>query len=535
MTRTTVADLLAGLSIAGLLLPEAVAYSGIAGLPPQAGVIALFAGLTCYGVLGRSRSAIVTATSSSAAVLASATVALGASSVSERVVLASLLVVGAGIIFTLCGALRLGAISQLIARPVLRGYTFGLALVIAVRQWPHLVNVHPGSRGFFALIFELLRDYHNWQLPSLACGLGALAGLTVLERFRRVPAALVVIVASILGAPLLAAHGVVLTGPIHLSLAMPAFAMPAGAGAMQLIEFSLAIMLILYAESYGSIRTFALKHDEAVQPNRDLFALGVANLVSGLAQGTPVGAGYSGTSANDAAGAQSRLAGLTAAAVVLVLVLAFLGWIERIPEPALAAIVIHAVSKSLRVSVFRNYFEWQRDRLVVVAAVLGVIVLGVLDGLLGAIALSILLLLRSLAQPRLSVLGRVGAHDYLDTASFPAAATVPDMLVLRLEEPLLFFNADPLMTAVRERVRTVSSAKVVVLSLEESPDLDSTSLEALGELCSWLAGHGIELRLARLKDSARSALQRARLRHLSTRALDYASVDDAVRGECITR
>src|SRR5215467_2999884 len=420
MTRTTVPDIVAGLAIAGLLLPEAVAYSGLAGLPPQAGVIGLFAGLLCYGLIGRSRFAIVSATSSSAVVLASATLALGGGSSAERVALASILVVGTGLAFALCAALRLGAMSSAIARPVLRGYTFGLALVIAVRQWPHLVNVHADSHGFFALIFQLLRDYHSWQLPSLACGLSALAGLYVLERFRRVPGALVVIVASIFAAPRLAAHGVVLTGPIHLSLAMPAFAVPAGTLLLQLIEFSFAIMLILYAESYGSIRTFALRHDDAVQPNRELFALGVANVVSGLARGTPVGAGYSATSANEAAGAESRLAGLSAAAVVLVLVLAFLGWIERIPEPALAAIVIHAVSKSLRLSAFRNYFLWKTDRLVVLAAVLGVVVLGVLDGLLAAIALSVVLLLRSLAQPRLSVLGRLGAHDYLDTALYPA-------------------------------------------------------------------------------------------------------------------
>jgi MFS superfamily sulfate permease-like transporter len=535
MTRTTLSDILAGLSIAGLLLPEAVAYSSIAGLPPQAGVVALLAGLGCYGVLGRSRYAIVTATSSSAAVLASATLALGASSVTERVALAAMLVSGAGIILMLCGMLRLGAISQLIARPVLRGYTFGLALVIAVRQWPHMVNVHPDSHGFFGLILQLLGEYHSWQLPSLACGLSALGGLYVLERFRRVPGALLVIVASILAAPRLAAHGVVLTGPIQLSFAMPAFAMPAGTHAIELIEFSFAIMLILYAESYGSVRTFALRHDEAVQPNRELFALGVANVVSGLARGTPVGAGYSATSANEAAGAQSRLAGLSAAAVVLVLILAFLGWIERIPEPALAAIVIHAVSKSLRFSTLRNYFVWKTDRLLVLAAVLGVIVLGVLAGLLGAIALSILLLLRSLAQPRLSVLGRIGAHDYLDTTFFPAAATVPDILVLRLEEPLLFFNADPLLAAVREQVCAAPAATILVLSLEESPDLDSTALEALGELCSWLAGRGVELRLARLKAAARTGLLRANLKHVASRTLDYASVDDAVRGEALSR
>ena len=533
-TTTTVPDILAGLSIAGLLLPEAVAYSGLAGLPPQAGVIGLFAGLVCYGLIGRSRFAIVSATSSSAAVLASATLALGGDSLASRVALASVLVVGTGLAFALCAALRLGAMSSLIARPVLRGYTFGLALVIAVKQWPLLVNVPAHGSGFFALIVELLREYRAWHLPSLACGLIALGGLFVLERFHRLPGALVVIVASILAAPQLAAHGVVLTGPIHLALASPNFSLPPGTRAQVLAEFSLAVMFILYAESYGSIRTFALKHDGSVQPNRDLLALGVANLVSGLFHGTPVGAGYSGTSANDAAGAQSRLAGLTAAAVVLVLVVAFLGWIERIPEPTLAAIVIHAVSKSLRFAVFRNYFRWQRDRLVAVAAVVAVILLGVLNGLLAAIALTIALLLHSLARPRISVLGRVGEHDYLNIALYPLAVRAPGILVLRPEEPLFFANAEPLLTQVRERVRELPAIKVVVLSLEESPDLDGTTLEALAELCTWLSKRAVALRLARLKDSARDALARANLKSLPLDALHYASVDDAVRGQRVS-
>src|SRR5580693_9542872 len=188
----SVADLLAGLSIAGLLLPEAVAYSHLATLPPQAGVIALFAGLLCYGLIGRSRFAIVSATSSSAAVLASAMLALGATDTAQRVAVASMLVVGAGIAFALVGALRLGAISNLIARPVLRGYAFGLALVIAVKQWPTITGMHTTATGFFALIVELLRGLGAWQAPALGCGLAALLGLFALERLRRVPGALVV-------------------------------------------------------------------------------------------------------------------------------------------------------------------------------------------------------------------------------------------------------------------------------------------------------------------------------------------------------
>ncbi len=536
MTATraaSAADLLAALSIAGLLLPEAVAYSHLASLPPQAGVIALFAGLVCYGLIGRNRFAIVSATSSSAAVLASALPALGASG-AQRAALASLLVAGAGVAFVLAGALRLGAMSNLIARPVLRGYAFGLALVIAVRQWPTMAGVHATASGFFTLLLELLRGIASWQSPSLSCGLAALVGLFVLERVRRVPAALVVIAAGILAAPWLSLHGVALTGRIDLTPALPQFALPDSARWLALAEFSLALMFILYAESYGSIRTYALRHDDNVQPNRDLLALGVANAVAGLLQGTPVAAGYSATSANEAAGAQSRLAGLLAAGVVLLMVLAFLPWIERIPEPVLAAIVIHAVSKSLRVGVFANYFRWQRDRQVALAAVLAVLVLGVLNGLLAAIAFSLAWLLRSLSSPRMAVLGRAGAHDYVDIARFPQALTTPGLLVLRAEEPVFFGNAEPLLLRARDLVLAAPGTRRVVLSFEESPDLDSTALETLAEFCAWLAARGIELRVARLRHTVRDALLRAALPQLPAAALDYSSVDDAVRGESVS-
>jgi MFS superfamily sulfate permease-like transporter len=247
-----------------------------------------------------------------------------------------------------------------------------------------------------------------------------------------------------------------------------------------------------------------------------------------------VGAGYSGSSANEAAGAQSRFAGLFAAVIVLALVLVFLRWIERIPQPVLAAIVIHAVSRSLRVSVFSNYFRWRRDRLVALASVLAVILFGVLDGLLVAIAFSVAMLLKALTSPRLSMLGRVGEHDYVNLVRFPKAHILPGMLVLRPDEPLFFGNAEPLFSQARERVLQQPAAKLVVLSLEESADLDSTALEALGEYCSWLTARGAELRLARLKDAARDALLRANLPQLSGPALDYSSVDDAVRGTCVT-
>jgi MFS superfamily sulfate permease-like transporter len=417
--------------------------------------------------------------------------------------------------------------SNLIARPVLRGFSFGLALVIAVKQWPHIVGMHVDSTDFFALLAELLRNVGAWQPASLAVGVGALLGLFMLERVRHVPGVLLVIVAGIAAAPWLASRGVVLAGPIHLALGLPVLALPSGDRWLPLVEFALALMFILYAESYSSIRTYALKHDESVEPNRDLIALGLANVVSGAFHGTPVGAGYSGTSANEAAGAQSRAAGLYAAAAVLALMLLFLPWIERIPGPVLAAIVIHAVSKSLRLAVFRPYFRWRRDRLVTMTAVAAVIAFGMLDGLLAAIAFSLAMLLHSLSSPRLSVLGRMGAHDFVSVERFPQAVCTPGILVLRPEEPMFFANAQPLMAVARRRVLQQTEVRLVVFSLEESPDLDGTALECLGEFAAWLAGRKIELRVARLKEASRDALMRADFGALPAAALDYSSVDDA--------
>lgn len=524
-----IADVLAGLAIAGLLVPEAVAYSGIAGMPPQAGVVALLVGLVCYGLLGTSRFAVVSSTSSSAAVLAAGTLLLAGGAVNRVAVAATLVLLG-GICFVVAGIARLGGLSHLIARPVLRGYTFGLAIVIALKQLPHLggwADLH----GDFVplLVLDLLRTSGQVHAVTLMTGMLALAVLFACERVRRLPGSLLVIALGVAASDWLAAHGVPLTGAIHLQMSIGMPVWPSSGQWLPSVEMAAALLLILYAESYSSIRGFALKHDDPVEPNRDLLVLGVANVLSGLFQGMPVGAGYSATSANEAAGAQSRLAGLVAAFTVLLMVLLLLRWIERIPLAVLAAIVIHAVSKSWRLSVFRPYFQWKRDRLLALAAVVAVLSLGILNGLLFAIAFSLILLLRQLATARVSVLGRLGTtHDFVDIAQHPDAAQPPGMLILRPEEPLFFANAESMMTSARKLVEQRSDLQHVILSLEASPDLDGTALEALGEFSGWLQARGTTLRVARLKDATHALLRRAALPQLSSQALDSWSVEDAV-------
>jgi sulfate permease, SulP family len=320
-----------------------------------------------------------------------------------------------------------------------------------------------------------------------------------------------------------------LTGAINLKMTLSMPTWPASGQWLPSVELAAALLLILYAESYSSIRSFALKHNDPVEPNRDLLVLGVANVLCGLFHGMPVGAGYSGTSANEAAGAQSRLAGLIAGASVLLMVLLLLRWIERIPLAVLAAIVIHAVSKSWRLSVFKPYLQWKRDRLLALAAVVAVLSLGILNGLLVAIAFSLILLLRQLASARLSVLGRLAdGHDFIDVEQHPSAAQPPGLLILRPEEPLFFANAESVMTLARQKVEQRAGLKQVILSLEESPDLDSTALEALSDFSSWLQSRSVSLCVARLKDETRALLLRANLPQLSPQALNNWSVEDAV-------
>jgi SulP family sulfate permease len=402
--------------------------------------------------------------------------------------------------------------------------------VIALKQLPHLGG-WPDLHGDFVpwLIKDLVQTSNQVHAVTLATGVLALALLFVCERVHRLPGSLLVIALGVIASGWLSAHGVPLTGAInlHMSLGMPAW--PRNDQWLPSVELAAALLLILYAESYSSIRGFALKHNDPVEPNRDLLVLGVANVLCGLLQGMPVGAGYSGTSANEAAGAQSRWAGLVAGAAILLMVWLLLRWIERIPLAVLAAIVIHAVSKSWRLSVFRPYLQWKRDRLLALAAVVAVLSLGILNGLLVAIAFSLILLLRQLAAARLSVLGRLAdGHDFVDIAQHPDAKQPPGLLILRPEEPLFFANAESVMSLARKQVEQRKDLKQVVLSLEESPDLDSTALEALSDFSSWLQSLGIGLHVARLKDETHDLLLRAALPQLSPQALNNWSVEDAV-------
>ncbi|KAA0947828.1 MULTISPECIES: SulP family inorganic anion transporter [unclassified Pseudomonas] len=533
LLRNRLQDLLAGLSIAGLLLPEAVAYSSIAALPPQAGVIALFAGLLCYGLLGTSRFAIVSATSSSAAVLAAATASLAGDDPALRLTLAVGLVLITGLFFLLAGLLKLGGVTSFIAKPVLRGFAFGLALTIILKQLAGVVGVHLADNNLIRFLPQLFEQLPHWNWLAAVVAASALALLCVFARLRRLPGGLLVVVLGIAAGQWLdlQAHGVALIGVIDLRLEIVHLPVLPFSDWLRLGELAFAMVMILYAESYGSISSFALKHGDRVSSNRDLLALGAANLMSGLFHGMPVGAGFSATSANEAAGAYSRLAGGIAALVVLLIVLTVLPLVALTPEPVLAAIVIHALARGLSLQPLGRYFIWRRDRVLVICAVSAVLVLGVLDGLLVAVAISVVLMLRQMSSADVQVLGRMGVgHDFVDLAHHPDAEEITGVLIVRPGEALFFANAERILGAALRLMRHAPlPVHTVVLSLEESPDLDGTSIEALEAFFVRVRVEGRRLVLARVRHDARMVLQGLPEALASGVLLSGLSVDGAVQ------
>lgn len=526
--RAIGADGVAGLSVAGLMLPEAVAYAGIAGLPPSRAILAGIAGCLVYGIVGRSRFAIVSPTSSSAAILAAALATLPADA-GSRESFATLAVALTGIFFLAAALLRLGGLTGFIARPVLRGFAFGLAITIVVKQLPTLAGIEAAGANVFQIAWSALAALPRWHFASVATGLLALGALLALRRLPRVPGAFLVLAGGIAASAALdlPAHGVAVVGRISFAFGWPSLPELTAATLVQLIQLAAPLALILFAESWGTMRALALRHGDEIRSDRELGALGVANLASALAQGMPVGAGLSASAANETAGAVSRRAAPIAALGLAGLLYFAVPAIALLPQPVLAAVVIAALTHALDPQPILRLFRLGRDPLIAAAAAAGVLLLGVLNGMLLAILISIVALVKRLAEPQLVALGRLGdGHDYVDIARHPEALPPPRVAIWRPAEPLFFANAERILSEIERRTRQLPPLRAVVVSLEESFDLDSTALDALIELDQRLARRGTSLRLARVQDHVRDLLAAAAAPGLLARS-SY-SVDDAV-------
>ncbi len=521
-------DVIAGISVAGLMLPEAVAYAGIAGLAPGRAILAAIAGCLAYTLIGRSRFAIISPTSSSAAILASALATMPGDA-ALRGIFATMAVFMAGLLFLLAGMLKLGGLTGFIARPVLRGFAFGLAITIILRQLPVLVGTDIQAADLFHLAERLLRALPQWHPTSVATGIIALALLVGSRRWPAIPGAFIVLALGIAASVVLdlPAHGVAIVGSIDVSLqwpALPALSLPLLTSLAQMV---VPLVLILFAESWGTMRALALRHGDPIAADRELSALGISNLASALVQGMPVGAGFSAGSASEAAGAASRLTAAFAAAGLALLVLVGMPLIAHLPQPVLAAVVIAALTHALSPAPLMRLWRLDRDQYVALGAAIGVLLLGVLNGMLFAIALSLAALIRKLATPQLIELGRWGeSHDFVDIARHTDAARIPGVAIWRPAEPLFFANAEQVLAAIEARLRATPGIHIAILSLEESFDIDSTALDALIEFDERISKQGLELHLARVHDHVRDLLAAAGAHMLVTHS--SFSVEDTI-------
>ncbi len=506
-------DLLAGLTIVALLVPEGMAYAELAGMPPQAAFYAAPAGLILYAMFGSSRQLVV-AVSSAIAVMSAATVAdLAPQGSAEFIVLTSALALLVGAIAALAGILRLGRLAQFFSESVLTGFVFGLALVIAIKQLPKLFGLEAGHGNFFERLWDLIVHLPETHLPTLVVGLACLLLLILLERyFHRIPAALVAMVFGILVVTLfgLEERGVHIIGEIPAGLAPPQLPLVPLRDVLRLIPGAIGIALVAFAEAIGPGRSFASKHKYRIDANQELIGLGMANLGAGLFQGFSIGSSLSKSAANDNAGAKSQMSGLIAAAATILVALFLTPLFHNLPEAALAAIVIVAISGMFKIKEMRRLYHVRKaDFALALVALLGVLIFEVVVGLSIAVVTSLLVLVARASAPKLSVLGSVPDRiDFSDVRRHPENRTMPGLLIIRPNEGLFFANVTVLAEEIRDEVQNSDHpVRAVLLDLEMTFDLDVPSLDALAELKEGLDEEGISLMLVRIHQDVREILE----------------------------
>jgi SulP family sulfate permease len=527
-------DTIAGIALAGLLIPEAMGYAGIAGLPPQAGLYATAFGLLAYAIFGSSRQLAVSPTSASAAILAATVAPLAAQTPGKFFVLASAVSLVVGVLFLVAGILKLGFISDFISKPVLKGFVFGIALTIVIKQLPKLLGIEKGTGPSYMQLWQTLTRVTQANLWTVFTAATALAVLFLADRYLpRIPGALLVLVAGIAVSRVLElhTHGVDIVGVIPAGLPHPSFPMLTWSDWLQAAPAAVGLALVLYVESLGAARTFASKNNYDIDPNQELRALAVANATSAIFHGMIVGGGTSGTAANDTNGAKSQVSAIAASLMVMLTLLFLTGWFYHLPEAVLGAIVVHAVWHLL------NYQELKRFRRIrrieyheSLAAVIAVIAFGILNGLLLAVILTLVALMRYLSQTQVAVLGRLpGTNEYVDVARHPEAEQFSGILVLRIDRMLFFANADGIRQHIRGLLtQSNGPVRAMIISFELVPMLDVTAIDVLTQLHARAVDRGIRLVLAGVRDPVRDRLAKASLLKTIGEENIFRTVDHAV-------
>jgi high affinity sulfate transporter 1 len=507
-----VRDVLAGVIVWSVVVPQACAYAQIAGLPPSAGLAAAPGALLAYAFLGTSRSLVVSATTATSALSAAAVGPLADGDGATFAALSAALALVAGAVLIVAGLAHAGKLMDFVPKTVMTGFLFGLGLVVALGQLPKVFGVAGGSGDFFEQLKELVQQLDGTSSWTLAIGLGSAIALVAFQRLApKLPGTLIVLAGSIvLSAVLdLSAKGVDVVG--ELPDAAPDLALPdVGWGDLvDLLPAALGVMIVS-AEAAAVSRSIASSQGYEVDVNRDIVALGASNLAAGISSGFVQSGGASQTLAAERAGGKTQLVSLIAAALILLTGLFLAPFFEDLPQATLAAIVIVAIAGFYRVDELRRFARLRRSAVVLALVALGgVLAFGVLPGLLLAVALSVVELLQRLSSPTVSVLARDPVSGaWRDRDRHPDWQQAPaETLVVAVEGPVFYANSSAVKDTVLEQVQ--ADTVLVVLDLSRNDEIDVQGLDMLGELQAALAARGIELRLAVVHAQVRALLERA--------------------------
>jgi sulfate permease, SulP family len=535
-------DVIAGLTVWAVLVPEALAYASIAGVSPVVGLYAAPGALLFYAAFGSSRQLVTGPGAATAALSAAAVGGLAAGDSGAFMQLTITLALTVGIIAIVAGLLRFGFLANFISAPVMKGFIIGLSLTIIIGQVPKLLGIPKGEGGFFRQLWDLLTNLNQTSGITLLVGALSLALVLGLKRWLPVvPASLVTVLLGIAAVHVfdLAQHGVAIIG--HIKGGLPSFGLPdvPARSYLDLAPAAFGVMLVGFAEALGAAQTYAQKEHYEIDPNRELIGLGTANIGAGLSSGMVVEGSLSKTAVNASAGGRTQVAGLVVAALTIVTLLFLTGLFEDLPEATLAAVVIAALIDLVDIpSLARLYrlhttglsriygFAARPDFISALAALFGVLIFDTLPGLFIGIAISITLLLYRASRPNIAVLGKVpgSTADYADVKRNPDSQLVPGVAVLRVESGLFFANAE----AIRKEVlaHAVGGTKAIVLDGQTVPFIDVTAARMLEALAEDLERDDIRLLLARDVGQVRDILKRQEADHPTIRA--YPTVQDAV-------
>ncbi|HXY91872.1 MAG TPA: sulfate permease [Acidimicrobiia bacterium] len=525
-------DLVAGVVLAAILVPQGMAYAQLAGLPAVNGLYTTIACLVGYAILGPSRVLVLGPDSSvSPLILAAITPLMVTGDPASAVVLAGMLAVLVGLIEIGLGVCKLGFVADLLSSEVQVGYMNGLAITIIVGQLPKLCGFSTSADTFGDEVRAFVDNIDSTVGAALAVGVGVLLVLFVLPRItRRVPAVLVAVVgATVVSAALsLADHGVSTVGTLPKGIPSPSLPWTSAGDVGPLFLAAIGIVLVSLTDTIATASSFAARRGEELQPNQEMIGIGAANIAAGFFRGFAVSTSGSRTAVAEQSGAKSQVTGVVGAGLVAALLLFLNSLLADLPQSALAAVVIAAAVSLMNIAALRHYARVRVSSVLLsLVASIGVIVLGVLQGIVVAIFLAVLLFFRRSWWPHGAVLGRVTHGEWHSIDQHDGAREVPGVLAYRWEAPLFFANAGAFRQQIRKLVRE-RSPEWVVLECEAITDIDVTAAEMIEQLDRELNAAGVHMAFVEMRTRLQDLVQRYGLYETLDRDHFYPTMEAAL-------